>query len=162
MAPCPFTYMAYVCDTVVRQARGMNVPVPRVVFSTDDMRSAYQQVPLSDPEMCIVCIYCFDSGNVGPRFVENWGHNFGHTSSVSNYWRTPLLCCQAARHFLAIPVDHYCDDYVTPDFALASLLGISQAAISQWGDRVPENRVWQLKVLKPEWFKDFSQTVSMN
>jgi predicted transcriptional regulator len=46
--------------------------------------------------------------------------------------------------------------------ALASLLGISQAAISQWGDRVPENRVWQLKVLKPEWFKDFSQTVSMN
>jgi len=97
VAPCLFTYMAYVCDTVVRQARGMNVPVPRVVFSTDDMRSAYQQVPLSDPEMCIVCIYCFDSGNVGPRFVENWGHNFGHTSSVSNYWRTPRLCCQAAR-----------------------------------------------------------------
>ena len=120
--------MAYVCDTVVRQARGMNVPVPRVVFSTDDMRSAYQQVPLSDPEMCIVCIYCFDSGNVGPRFVENWGHNFGHTSSVSNYWRTPLLCCQAARHFLAIPVDHYCDDYATPDFALASLPDCGAAA----------------------------------
>ena len=34
---CPFTYMAYVCDAVVRQARGMNVPVPLVVFSTDDM-----------------------------------------------------------------------------------------------------------------------------
>jgi hypothetical protein len=85
VAPCPFTYMAYVCDAVVLQARGMNVPVPRVVFSTDDMRSAYRQVPPSDPEMCIVCIYCFDSGNVGPRFVENWGHNFGHTSSVSNY-----------------------------------------------------------------------------
>jgi hypothetical protein len=46
--------------------------------------------------------------------------------------------------------------------ALASLLGISQAAISQWGERVPDNRVWQLKVLKPEWFTEFSQTVSMN
>ena len=128
VAPCLFTYMAYVCDTVVRQARGMNVPVPRVVFSTDDMRSAYRLVPPSDPEMCIVCIYCFDSGNVGPRFVENWGHNFGHTSSVSNYWRTPRLCCQAARHFLAIPVDHYCDDYATPDFALASLPDCGAAA----------------------------------
>jgi hypothetical protein len=110
--------MAYVCDAVVLQARGMNVPVPRVVFSTDDMRSAYRQVPPSDPEMCIVCFYCFDSGNMGPRFVENW---VGHTSSVSNYWRTPLMGCQAARHFLSIPVDHYCDDYATPDFALASL-----------------------------------------
>jgi hypothetical protein len=113
--------MAYVCDAVVLQSRGMNVPVPRMVFSTDDMRSAYRQVPTSDPEMCIVCIYSFDPGNVGPRFVENWGHNFGHTSSVSNYWRTPLLCCQAARHLMAIPVDHYCDDYATPDFALAGL-----------------------------------------
>jgi len=46
--------------------------------------------------------------------------------------------------------------------ALASLLGITQAAISQWDERVPENRVWQLKVLKPEWFIDFSQAVSMN
>jgi len=52
VAPCPFTYMVYVCDAVVLQARGMNVPVPRVVFSTDDMRSAYRQVPPSDPEMC--------------------------------------------------------------------------------------------------------------
>jgi len=46
--------------------------------------------------------------------------------------------------------------------ALASLLGITQAAISQWDERVPENRVWQLKVLKPEWFINFSQAVSMN
>ena len=35
---------------------------------------------------------------------------------------------------------------------LALMLGISQAAVSQWGSKVPEMRVWQLKVLKPEWF----------
>jgi len=34
---------------------------------------------------------------------------------------------------------------------LAKLLGISQAAISQW-KTVPQARVWQLKLLKPEWF----------
>ena len=34
---------------------------------------------------------------------------------------------------------------------LAKLLGISQAAVSQWRE-IPKGRVWQLRVLKPEWF----------
>ena len=36
--------------------------------------------------------------------------------------------------------------------ALADLLGISQSAISQWGEEVPDARVWQLKALRPGWF----------
>lgn len=36
--------------------------------------------------------------------------------------------------------------------ALADLLGITQSAISQWGDEVPQAREWQLKVLRPDWF----------
>ncbi|OOH86268.1 Cro/CI family transcriptional regulator [Comamonas kerstersii] len=36
--------------------------------------------------------------------------------------------------------------------ALARILGIAPAAISQWGEQVPSARVWQLQVLKPEWF----------
>jgi DNA-binding transcriptional regulator YdaS (Cro superfamily) len=35
---------------------------------------------------------------------------------------------------------------------LARMLGITQAAVSQWGENVPASRIWQLKVLKPEWF----------
>ena len=35
---------------------------------------------------------------------------------------------------------------------LGKLLGISQAAISQWVT-VPEARIWQLKLLRPEWFE---------
>ena len=34
---------------------------------------------------------------------------------------------------------------------LAKMLGISQAAVSQW-KTVPKARIWQLKLLKPEWF----------
>jgi DNA-binding transcriptional regulator YdaS (Cro superfamily) len=37
---------------------------------------------------------------------------------------------------------------------LAKLLGISQPAVSAWKDVVPKARVWQLKVLRPDWFKD--------
>jgi predicted transcriptional regulator len=36
---------------------------------------------------------------------------------------------------------------------LAKLLNISQAAVSMWKENVPKMRVWQLLVLKPEWFK---------
>lgn len=35
---------------------------------------------------------------------------------------------------------------------LAELLGITQSAISQWKE-VPPARLWQLQILKPEWFK---------
>jgi len=35
--------------------------------------------------------------------------------------------------------------------ALADLLGISQAAVAQWKD-VPKARIWQLQLLRPEWF----------
>ena len=37
--------------------------------------------------------------------------------------------------------------------ALARLLGITHGAICQWGNDVPEKRVWQLKVLRPKWLK---------
>ena len=36
---------------------------------------------------------------------------------------------------------------------LGKLLGISQAAISQW-KAVPIARIWQLKLLRPHWFVD--------
>lgn len=35
---------------------------------------------------------------------------------------------------------------------LADLLGISQAAVAQW-KTVPKARIWQLQLLRPEWFK---------
>jgi predicted transcriptional regulator len=36
--------------------------------------------------------------------------------------------------------------------ALANLLGISQAAVGAWKE-VPKARIWQLRLLKPQWFK---------
>jgi len=42
--------------------------------------------------------------------------------------------------------------------ALALLLHCSSAAISQWDEYVPEARLWQLKVLRPEWFIEKKET----
>lgn len=41
--------------------------------------------------------------------------------------------------------------------ALARLLGISISAVSQWGELVPTARVWQLKVMRPDWFSDMAE-----
>ena len=38
--------------------------------------------------------------------------------------------------------------------ALSKMLGISRAAIYQWGEKVPQARVWQLKLLQPDWFQE--------
>jgi tRNA U34 5-methylaminomethyl-2-thiouridine-forming methyltransferase MnmC len=36
---------------------------------------------------------------------------------------------------------------------LAKLLGVTRQAISQWGENLPQQRIWQLQVLRPKWFK---------
>jgi DNA-binding transcriptional regulator YdaS (Cro superfamily) len=36
---------------------------------------------------------------------------------------------------------------------LARLLGITQSAICQWGEEIPQARIWQLKALRPSWFR---------
>ena len=38
--------------------------------------------------------------------------------------------------------------------ALAALLDITPSAVSQWGEDVPQPRYWQLRVLRPAWFKE--------
>jgi predicted transcriptional regulator len=36
--------------------------------------------------------------------------------------------------------------------ALARLLGVTRGAVSQWA-KLPNGRLYQLMVIKPEWFK---------
>lgn len=36
---------------------------------------------------------------------------------------------------------------------LADLLECTPSAICQWGEEVPRARVWQLRVLRPQWFE---------
>lgn len=42
--------------------------------------------------------------------------------------------------------------------SLAKLLGITPSAITQWGENVPEKRVWQMRLLKPSWFRKAKPT----
>jgi DNA-binding transcriptional LysR family regulator len=44
---------------------------------------------------------------------------------------------------------------------LAEILHITPSAISQWVEEVPEARLWQLKVLRPEWFTKKPSNVNL-
>lgn len=37
--------------------------------------------------------------------------------------------------------------------ALARLLGVTQGAVTQWGEQLPKGRVWQLRAIRPKWFE---------
>lgn len=41
---------------------------------------------------------------------------------------------------------------------LAKLLGITKGAVSHWGEKIPRQREWQLRLIKPEWFTDEKNT----
>jgi len=103
IAPCRFTYMGYVADETLLQASALGVGAPELVFSLDDMKSAYRQIPTSDPEMCIICIYSFDKGNLGPQFVEQHGHKYVPAPHAGERLaRKPVLpCCVCTPHPLA-------------------------------------------------------------
>jgi hypothetical protein len=36
--------------------------------------------------------------------------------------------------------------------ALAQILGVTISAVSQWSDKLPEGRYFQLRCLRPKWF----------
>ena len=37
---------------------------------------------------------------------------------------------------------------------LAKILGITKGAVSHWGEKIPRQREWQLRLIKPEWFTE--------
>lgn len=41
--------------------------------------------------------------------------------------------------------------------ALAKVFGISRSAVAQW-DAIPEGRLYQLKVIRPHWFRKPKQS----
>lgn len=43
--------------------------------------------------------------------------------------------------------------------ALAKILGIGKSSVSEWVE-IPQARIWQLKVLRPRWFRKAKEVES--
>ena len=114
IAACGFDFIYHAADEVTRACKSAGKQVPLMVFSTDDMRAAYRQVPCSQPGHTVVCIYKFGK-EAGPRFFSVHGFNFGHVSSVVTYNRCPELMVHAARKIFLCVCEHYVDDFAVYD-----------------------------------------------
>jgi hypothetical protein len=71
-------------------------------------------------------------------------------AKVHNYFKSVAKKVNLAYHF-AMTKDQAIALAGT-SMALAKMLGIQRQAVYQWTE-IPPARLWQLKVLRPEWFK---------
>ena len=107
----PARVAAQVFDWCERHA----VSRPGLLLGCDDLFAAYRRVPCSQPRFTVVSVYDFDEGAV--RYHDVFGMNFGLQSAPVQFCRVPEMITCAARCFLAVATDHYCDDYMTVDVA---------------------------------------------
>ena len=98
-------------------AAAMCMACPELSIGLDDLRGAYRMVPNSQPWLTVVAVWSFLRNR--PMFYVCPSHTFGMVSSVPNFNRLPHLVCAVAMVFLAVLVDHYVDDYMNVDTAVA-------------------------------------------
>ena len=106
----------------------LGVHAPELVFSLDDMKSAYRQIPTADPEMCIICIYSFDKGNLGPRFVEQHGHKYAPAPHAGE-----RLARKPALHFPSVHATLACTLRGTDTLDPSAASGIPQVSLTTTG-----------------------------
>jgi hypothetical protein len=116
------------------------IRMPELAMGTDDMRSAYRQIPCSQQGYTVVCVYTFGKKS-GPRFFPVYGFNFGHVSSVVQYNRAPELLVHAARKLFLCVVEHYVDDYATIDVA-------RKRKPDGWRQKVVQRKLSEIELLK--------------
>ena len=113
IAPPSFAFVALVGRLFLAASSTLETPMPALSFGLDDMARAYRQIPVSTPQFTVFGIWSVSRRRV--EFYYLHGHNFGFRSSVLNFNAFPHLVCAVARVFLAVPVDHFFDDFLVVD-----------------------------------------------
>jgi hypothetical protein len=123
-------FPAIVAMLVWQECAALGIAMLAISLGLDDMTAAYRFVPTSQPWYTVFCIWRFggkpgtaahrEHGLSRPVFYYLQGHNFGCTSSVINFNRTPELMVHMAALLLAVAVGHYFDDFMTVNLAAPS------------------------------------------
>ena len=93
--------------------RGLDVPL---AVGTEDMKSAYRQVPVSDSNLAFCVTMVVDPDHRTVQYHQLYGQPFGASHAVPNFYRVAEWLCRAARRYFHIALDHFFDDffYVEP------------------------------------------------
>ena len=79
--------------------------------STQDMWKAYRQVPCHESQKAYMVVMVFHPTRKEWLYAEAKGLLFGLTGAVLAFNRIPAFIVAVARRWLAIPVQHYFDDF---------------------------------------------------
>ena len=91
---CGYDYISHVTREIHTQCSTHNFSLPLdLQFGTDDIKSAYRQVPSVSPEHTTVGFWWFDEANWDVRYSTVYGLNFGHRSVVLVFNRVPEIIC---------------------------------------------------------------------
>ena len=96
----------------------------RLRGASKDMWKAYRQVPLADDQTRLCVIAVWDISMKKWRFCKAYALLFGLTGAVINFNRLPVFMAAAARRVLAVPVQHFFDDFRIVEPLLANGAGL--------------------------------------
>ena len=81
------------------------------VGSTEDLKAAYRQVPLSEANVCVAITAVWNPFKANVEFHEMWGQPFGAGHAVPNFYRLAEWASRVTRRLLCLVLDHFFDDY---------------------------------------------------
>eukprot|EP00971_Amphidinium_carterae_P341588 6480457-Amphidinium_carterae.1 len=81
-----------------------------LLASTDDMKAAYRQVPVSDSSLSF-SIAALLNPDTGVEYYELFGQPFGASNAVDNFYRLAHWIATVARRYFHLVVDHFFDDF---------------------------------------------------
>ena len=83
------------------------------------MKKAYKQLAVSPGQLRYMVVAVYDPTTNQWRFAVSWALPFGLSGAVLHFNRVPALITAFCRRWLAIPVQHFFDDFriVEPQFA---------------------------------------------
>ena len=136
-----FEFPARVGAAVFDCCRQSGRSCPELLFGLDDLFAAYRRVPSSQPRFTVVAVYDFSIDEV--VYHDLYGMNFGLRSAPVQFSRVPQFIVCVARRLLAVPVDHYVDDYMVVDIAGAGLWSGAGGERTWW----PSSGQWSLDQL---------------
>ena len=136
-----FEFPARVGAAVFDCCQRLGCAVPELLFGLDDLFAAYRRVPSSQPRFTVVALYDFQREAV--VYHDVFGMNFGLKSAPVQFCRVPQFIVCLARCLLAVPVDHYVDDYLIVDIAGAGLRAPEGSESVWW----PSSGQWALDQL---------------
>ncbi len=106
-----------------------------IQFTTDDMKSAYRQIPLDPRHVRYAITAVYDPNTDSVALVTMYGQPFGAGHSVPNFCRVAEWLARFCQVYFKICTDHFFDDFFTiePSETIQSAMRCLQESFSLLG-----------------------------